>query len=86
MPTKTKEKKVEQSTAEYAPVETCAHFWVIESPNGPTSVGTCKRCGERREFMNIVPQAVPPAPRNREKNPLTLPRMGEVAVGEEEHS
>ncbi len=33
-----------------APV--CQHHWRIASPNGATSIGTCKRCGAVREFMN----------------------------------
>ena len=32
----------------------CAHHWAIESPNGPTSVGACKRCGETKEFKNSI--------------------------------
>ena len=32
----------------------CGHHWVIESPNGPTSTGTCRRCGEIREFKNSI--------------------------------
>ena len=32
----------------------CIHFWVIESPNGPTSIGTCKLCTEVREFRNSM--------------------------------
>ena len=28
----------------------CSHHWSIESPNGPTSYGTCRLCGENREF------------------------------------
>ncbi|MDE2837333.1 MAG: hypothetical protein OXL97_07480 [Chloroflexota bacterium] len=32
----------------------CAHHWAIESPNGPTSYGICKRCGETREFRNSI--------------------------------
>ena len=32
----------------------CAHHWAIESPNGPTSVGSCKRCGETKEFKNSI--------------------------------
>ena len=32
----------------------CPHHWAIESPNGPTSYGTCKRCGETREFRNSI--------------------------------
>lgn len=30
----------------------CCHYWVVESPNGPTSRGTCKLCGAVREFEN----------------------------------
>ena len=33
---------------------TCQHYWVIEPPNGPTSSGKCQRCGEQREFRNIL--------------------------------
>ena len=30
----------------------CRHHWIVESPNGPTSHGRCRRCGEEREFTN----------------------------------
>ncbi len=30
------------------------HHWAIESPNGPTSFGICRRCGDRREFKNSI--------------------------------
>ena len=30
----------------------CTHRWVIDTPNGPTSMGTCKNCGAGREFQN----------------------------------
>jgi hypothetical protein len=30
----------------------CQHHWVIETPNGATSGGHCKRCGATREFRN----------------------------------
>ncbi len=32
----------------------CTHFWLIDSPNGPTSAGSCKLCGEVREFRNSM--------------------------------
>jgi hypothetical protein len=32
----------------------CKHHWVIEAPNGPTSNGICKICGEHSEFRNSV--------------------------------
>lgn len=33
----------------------CTHYWVIESPQGPTSRGVCKLCGAVSEFSNYVP-------------------------------
>ena len=33
-------------------IDTCKHHWIIEAPNGPTSPGTCKLCGEERTFVN----------------------------------
>lgn len=42
---------IEQAAAAAAQ---CGHHWVIESPNGPTSTGTCRRCGEIREFKNSI--------------------------------
>ena len=35
----------------------CNHYWVINSPNGPTSVGTCRLCGDEKEFKNSVHEA-----------------------------
>ena len=36
----------------------CRHHWMIETASGPTSWGTCKRCGARREFRNSYPDLV----------------------------
>ena len=33
-------------------VQVCHHHWVIDRPNGPTSRGLCRTCGERRDFLN----------------------------------
>lgn len=33
----------------------CAHYWIIESPQGPVSKGLCKYCGAVSEFSNYVP-------------------------------
>ena len=30
----------------------CRHHWLIESPQGPTSMGICKLCGAQKEFRN----------------------------------
>lgn len=32
--------------------EKCAHHFVIEPPNGPTSNGYCKKCGSNKMFPN----------------------------------
>ena len=34
--------------------ETCVHHWILQTPNGPTSEGTCKRCHLTREFTNYL--------------------------------
>ena len=38
--------------------KTCVHHWLIEAPNGNTSSGTCKLCGEVRKdyFLNSMEQ------------------------------
>ena len=43
----------EVETLESAEPE-CNHHWVIDSPNGPTSTGRCRVCGENREFKNSI--------------------------------
>lgn len=30
----------------------CMHFWNIQSPNGPVSMGECEKCGGTKEFRN----------------------------------
>lgn len=47
----------EAPAAEVPAVPECRHHWLIETPHGPTSWGTCKHCGERREFSNASPDA-----------------------------
>ena len=36
----------------------CQHHWKITSPDGPTSRGVCRLCGETREFANHVETSV----------------------------
>ena len=33
-------------------MDMCTHHWVIDMPNGPTSVGVCRGCGKHGEFKN----------------------------------
>lgn len=46
------ETAVETPEADTEP--TCVHHWVIESPSGANSLGTCRICGEERLFQNYV--------------------------------
>ncbi len=52
-----KNAKASTAVAEIAEIEvvagpTCAHHWVIASPDGEMSVGKCKVCGSEKEFPN----------------------------------
>ena len=62
---------------------TCHHYWVIEVANGPRSVGTCKYCGETKEFLNAFPTY---NPLRKNSNPLTLPKLPAVEIDEENKS
>ena len=33
---------------------TCAHLWDIAVPDGPTSIGVCRYCGDTKEFANHI--------------------------------
>ena len=44
------ERAPEAQVAVEGPV--CQHHWIIATPQGATSLGRCKRCGEQREFRN----------------------------------
>jgi len=47
--------KVEAAPRNPAGKAKCKHYWIIESPNGPTSRGVCKYCGAEKEFDNYSP-------------------------------
>ena len=61
----------------------CSHFWDIESANGPSSQGKCRRCGKTRDFFNAFPDF---NPLNRRNSPLDLPKMPDVNVDEDSKS
>ena len=61
----------------------CNHFWVIEVANGPSSLGTCKHCGEIKEFLNAFPTF---NPLRKNSNPLTLPRLPNVEIDKDNKS
>ncbi len=41
-----------KTVRETAVKDKCGHYWIIEGPEGPTSRGVCKFCGEEKEFYN----------------------------------
>jgi len=47
--------KLEAAPRNPAEKAKCRHYWIIESPNGPTSRGVCKYCGTVKEFSNYLP-------------------------------
>jgi hypothetical protein len=47
----TQETVLEQATTLEAQ---CAHHWIIEAAGGPTSKGSCRRCGAVKEFLNYI--------------------------------
>ena len=32
----------------------CVHHWVLAPPDGPTSKGACRSCGNERDFENYI--------------------------------
>jgi hypothetical protein len=58
----------------------CHHFWVIDVANGPSSLGKCRVCGEKREFLNAFPTF---NPLRKNANPLALPRIPKVEMDKE---
>ncbi len=75
---KTKERVEDKSQQ-----QPCHHYWVIEVANGPSSLGTCKFCGETKEFLNAFPTF---NPLKKNSNPLALPRLPDVTIDKESKS
>ena len=46
----------EAKAAERQEDSECCHYWLIESPDGPTSRGVCKYCGAEKDFPNSPPR------------------------------
>lgn len=76
----------EQKRAELAAAQSdvssddgCAHHWMIDTPNGESSDGHCKRCGKSRAFLNysqrkVMTRSVKPAPGAPQK--MSVPAAG----------
>ena len=33
-------------------MDNCTHYFIIPAPNGSSSIGVCRLCGETREMLN----------------------------------
>ena len=45
-------KILERSPQKQVNSESCHHYWLIETPSGPTCRGICKLCGKERDFAS----------------------------------
>ena len=65
----------------------CVHHWRIESPNGRTSAGTCRRCGATRDFANSTENVMWEHTNTLRNAPTSglrnLPRPAEVRLSDE---
>ena len=65
----------------------CVHHWMIESPNGRTSAGFCKRCGASRNFANATENVMWEHTNTLRTSPgaglRSLPRPSEVRLSDE---
>ena len=71
------QEKVEKQTPQ------CHHFWVIEVANGPSSRGSCKYCGEKKEFLNAFPTF---NPLRKGPNFLNMPTLPKVEMDKDSES
>jgi hypothetical protein len=83
MKQKIKERNEKKVEPEQLSENACQHFWDIEVANGPSSMGTCRFCGETKEFLNSLPNFNPLKRRN---SPLDLPKMPDVEVDKDSKS
>ncbi len=75
--------RVKERDEKHTVEDQCHHYWVIEVANGPKSRGQCKYCGATRYFLNSFPDF---NPLRKNSNPLTLPKLPDVAVDEDSKS
>jgi hypothetical protein len=75
--------KVKERVQEKTEKALCHHFWDIEVANGPASIGTCRYCGETKEFLNAFPTF---NPLKKNGNPFNLPKLPDVEIDKENNS
>ena len=75
-----------QTTAHRPRTGKCVHHWIIDSPNGRESRGTCKRCGKSRSFPNSTENVMweqTNTLRSELRHPIRIPRSSELRLSDE---
>ena len=75
--------KVKDASEQHVARDECHHYWIIESADGPTSMGLCKFCGAEKEFFNSLPDF---SGVKRHTNPFTLPELSEVEFDKKQNN
>ena len=73
---------VKDKTEEQEAEDECRHYWIIEVAKGSTSIGVCKLCGVRKQFLNSISGQSNMV--RRHANPFELPEMLGVEFDEEQ--
>lgn len=47
-------KTKQESPSSHPADKSCVHHWIIEEPNGTTSMGQCEGCGSEKRFNNFL--------------------------------
>jgi len=66
--------------------EPCSHYWLLETPKGPWSLGTCKKCSKIDAFKNTVENtgwSPPPRPGQKGKEKRVSKSDREMLTKEE---
>jgi len=76
-------RKIKALQEKRKPRAKCIHYWIIESPMGPTSMGICKFCGAVSEFQNYMPY---PSWENRGTKPSERHELPDIESDEESNN
>ncbi len=66
--------------------EECIHYWIIETPQGPTSQGKCQKCGSSKDFLNYYepegpqPMTIYPTMHHLKHYPKSNESLGDICV------
>ena len=79
---KVKNTLVKDKPEERVAEDECRHYWIIAIADGSTSIGVCKFCGAKKQFLNSMPEQSNMV--RHHANPFDLPEMSSVEFDEEQ--